>query len=283
MTNTHSFYEVTKPGIVYGNALNAATGFFLASQGNIAWAVLGVTLVGLSLVVACAGVVNNYIDRDIDGLMERTKKRPIPTGQISGRIALLFASVLGVAGAMVLGLYINTLALGVTLAGLLIYLCLYTPLKRHTPFATEAGSLAGAMPPVVGYVAVTGAFDMGAFALFLLFVFWQMPHFFAIAINREDEYASAKIPVLPITHGLRRTKIHILVYIVAFSVVALSLVYLGLAGPLSIAVIGGASAFWFLLALRSFWAKDERRSARQLFFFSLIVVLLLCVVLMLHR
>ena len=278
-----TYYRLTKPGIIYGNAINIVAGFFLASRSGIDWLLLASTLVGLSLIIACASVINNYIDRDIDAHMERTKNRAMVVGDVSDKNALIFAAVLGVGGVVVLAVFTNWLALAIAILGVLLYAGLYTCIKRYSHFATEVGSIAGAIPPLVGYVSVTGVVDLGGIILFLILMLWQMPHFFAISIYRRDEYAAAKVPVLSITHGVARAKIHILLYTIAFILAVFALPYYGFVGPLYVLIMAVVCAVWLLLALKGFFATDNKKWARQMFFFSLIVVLLLCAALILQR
>jgi protoheme IX farnesyltransferase len=167
-----TYYQLIKPGIVYGNAMTALAAFVFASTAPFNFPLLFATLFGLSFSIAAACVVNNIIDRDIDVHMERTKKRAIPTGQISIRKALIFAAVLGVIGFSLLFFYTNLYALFVTLFGVVVYLGLYTPLKRTTPHSTIVGALAGAVPPVVGYVAVTNELN-GVAVLLFPFSVWK--------------------------------------------------------------------------------------------------------------
>ena len=191
-----TYYELTKPGIIYGNAITAVAGFFIASPKPLAEAgVLGLTLIGLSLVIASACVFNNYFDREIDARMERTKNRALAMGQVSGRSAIVFALLLLVLGAAVLALYTTPLALSVALLGFVVYVFLYTPLKPRSPSALYIGAVAGATPPVVGYTAVTNTLDLYALALFAVLYVWQIPHFLAIALYRYEEYKAAGVPL----------------------------------------------------------------------------------------
>ncbi|HWB33983.1 MAG TPA: protoheme IX farnesyltransferase [Candidatus Paceibacterota bacterium] len=194
-----AYYELTKPGIIYGNALVAAAGFFFAARGHINWLVFLAMLVGLSLVVASACVLNNIYDRDIDARMARTKNRAIVTGTISRQSAAAYALVLGLAGGILFGLYVPALALAAALAGFAVYVLFYTPLKPVSPWALFVGAIAGATPPLVGYLAVTGSLDGYAWALFIAMYLWQLPHFMAIATYRYPEYAAAGVPLF-ITH-----------------------------------------------------------------------------------
>jgi protoheme IX farnesyltransferase len=188
------YYQLAKPGIVYGNALTAAAGFVLASQGSIDWLLFFAMLLGISLIVASAAVTNNVFDSDIDALMERTKGRALATGAIQPQNALLFATILGLLGIGAL-LYTNLLALGIAIFGWIMYVAVYTPLKRQSAYSLFVGAVAGAVPPVVGYVSVTHTLDMTAFALFAFLFVWQVVHFIAIAIYRYDEYTRAGIPL----------------------------------------------------------------------------------------
>lgn len=191
-----TYWELCKPGIVWGNALTAAAGFFLASrETTLNWALLAGTVAGLCCVIASAAVFNNYFDRDIDSKMARTRGRALATGEIANMHALVFATLAGAAGVLLLYFFTNPLSLGTALAGWVVYVALYTPLKPKSPYALYVGAFAGATPPVVGYVAVTNTFDWYAFALFAFLFLWQLPHFLAIAVYRFDEYKNAGVPL----------------------------------------------------------------------------------------
>jgi len=191
-----TYYELMKPGIIYGNALVAVAGFFFASKGiPLNWLLLFAMLLGLSLIIGAGCVVNNVIDRKMDARMERTKTRATVTGKVSHRSALIFAVVLFVFGTLILAFHTNVLALVWALSGLFIYVCLYTPLKPKSALALFVGALAGAVPPVVGYVAVTNTFDHYALVLFIALYIWQLPHFLSIAMYRYGEYAAAGVPL----------------------------------------------------------------------------------------
>ena len=197
-TPLKDYYYLIKPGIIYGNAINTAAGFFLAAKGNIDFLLLLKTLGGSSLIIASACVFNNYIDRDIDSKMTRTKNRTLVRGAVPDPIALLYGSLLGVIGFGVLIIYTNVLTVLVGATGMFFYVVMYSIWKRRSPYGTLVGSISGAVPPVAGYSAVTNSLDVGALILFLVLVFWQMPHFYAIAIRRREEYKEAGIPVLPV-------------------------------------------------------------------------------------
>ena len=271
-----TYYMLTKPGIIMGNIVTTAAGFILASKGHFDVALFFITLAGLGFIIASAGVFNNYIDRHMDAKMERTKNRAIPSGQVSHQNALIFGSILCLIGITVLS-YTNLLTVGVALTGFFVYLVLYAFMKYRSFYGTLIGSIAGAVPPVVGYCAVSGRLDLAAFLLFMIVVLWQMPHFFAIAIYRMDDYAAASIPVLPIEKGVYITKIHMLMYILVFMMTALLLTAAGYTGYLYAAIVCGLSLCWLGFCLKGFSAKNDKRWAHRMFVFSLVVIMGLCV------
>lgn len=272
-----TYYSLTKPGIIRGNVITAAAGFFLASRGHVNFWLLGATLAGLSLVIASACVFNNYIDRDIDAKMSRTKQRALVRGQISNRHALIFARLLGVLGALILALYTNLLTFALAVTGFVFYVFVYGIWKRKSVHGTLVGSISGAIPPVVGYTAVTGHLDPAALILFLILVVWQMPHFYAIAIYRQPDYEAAGIPVMPIKQGIRRTKITMLVYTLAFIPVAASLTIFGYTGLMYLAIVLVLGLVWLVTCLRGLSTTNDQRWAQQMFKFSLIVLTALSV------
>ena len=273
------YYRLTKPGIIYGNALTAAGGFLLAARGQIwLWQLVSM-LIGLSLIVACGCVLNNYIDRGIDAGMARTRKRALVLGQISGRAALVFAVILGLLGAAILLVFSNLLTLSVAVIGLIFYVIIYGVAKRRSVHGTVVGSISGAIPPVVGYVAVTGHLDLAAGLLFSIVTLWQMPHFYAIAIYRLDDYAAVSVPVLPAVRGVHATKIQILMYVAAFSVVASMLTLAGYTGLTYLIVMLGLSLIWLYFAISGFKATNDAVWARMMFRYSLVVILGFCIML----
>lgn len=273
-----AYYRVTKPGIVYGNALYAAAGFLLAAKGHIHWLLFIEMLFGLSLVVAAACVLNNYLDRDLDSKMARTRRRPLVSGAISGPAAIAYGSLLLIAGVLLLALT-NGLALLVAVGGFVVYVFIYDWAKRHSWHGAEVGSLAGAVPPVVGYAACAGRLYTAALLLFLTLIFWQMPHFYAIAIYRQKDYQAAGVPVLPIQKSHFNAKLQITAYIVAFTITAALISVFGYAGLTYRVVILAAGIYWLQLAIRGFKTGDDERWARQVFGASLIITIVLSVML----
>lgn len=273
-----NYYQLTKPGIIFGNAVSVIAGFFLASKGHHDWQLFLATLFGLSFVVASGCVFNNYIDRDIDQVMERTKNRPLARGAISPRVAIAYATILGLLGISILLVYVNLLSVLVSLVGLFVYVVAYSLwLKRTSWYGTIVGSISGAVPPVVGYLAVSNAIDAGAVILFLILVLWQMPHSFAIAIYRLTDYTKAKIPVLPVKKGIRITKLHMLVYVALFIMATLLLPvfsYVGYAYFFVMTLLGFA---WLGLSVKGFWVTDDKLWARNMFVFSILIIVAFCI------
>ena len=276
------YYRLAKPGIVYGNILTTVAAFCFATHGH--YSVLLVvpalgTFFGLSLVIASASVFNNYFDRDIDAKMERTQKRALVIGSISIRNALIYGVILGVIGFGLLLVLVNILSAIIALVGFISYVFIYTFAKRKTSWGALLGTVPGAVPMVVGYTAVTNHMDLAALILFLVLIFWQMPHFYAIALRRLREYQKADIPVFPSKYGTHTTKVHILCYVIAYFIATVSLWAFGFAGYvylISVVVFGG---IWAWKAWQGFASKSEEADAvwaKKLFLFSLIVLLTFC-------
>ncbi len=269
---------IAKPGIIFGNLVSAAAGFFLASKGRLEGVALPATLIGISLVVAAGGVFNNCIDRNLDRKMSRTRQRALAQGLISVKSAATYATILGLAGLALLWGATNPLSVAIVLAGLLIYVCVYSLyLKRQSVYAALIGSLAGATPPLAGYCAVTGRFDLGAAILLAIFSLWQLPHCYAIAVFRLEDYAAANLPVLPVKRGTAAVRRHMVGSILAFMAATLLLTFGGYTGYCTLAVTTGLGLTWLYLAWSGYQAADERLWARRLFIFSILTIVILSV------
>ncbi|WP_367680640.1 heme o synthase [Candidatus Fukatsuia anoeciicola] len=267
------YLQVTKPGIVFGNLISVTGGFILAAQGVINYPLFFSTLLSVLLVVASSCVFNNYIDRDIDSIMQRTKNRVLVTGLINKKIILIYASILGVTGILLLYFMVNVLAMVLSIIGFIIYIAIYSLyMKRHSVYGTLIGSLSGAAPPVIGYCAVTNKIDTGAFILFLIFSLWQMPHSYAIAIFRYKDYQAANIPILPIIKGIFITKNHIILYILAFMLATSMLVLSGYTGYSYLFVVTTINLWWLGIALRGYRTRSNIIWAKNLFIFSIITI-----------
>jgi protoheme IX farnesyltransferase len=272
------FCLVAKPGIIFGNLITAAGGFFLASKGRIEIALLLPTTIGISLIVASACVFNNFADRKIDRKMARTRNRVLAKRLMSPKVAIFYAALLGIAGTTLIWAATNFLTLAIVLAGFAVYVGVYSLyLKRNSIYGTLIGSLAGATPPLAGYCAVNNRLDMEALILLVIFSLWQIPHSYAIAIYRFDDYAAAVIPVLPVKQGRPTAKKHIIGYILAFTGATLMLTLGGFTGYSYFAVAAGLGTFWLYMAWSGQKASNDRLWAKRLFVFSIVNIVLLCV------
>jgi protoheme IX farnesyltransferase len=272
-----NYWLVTKPGIIFGNLFSVAGGFFLASKGRVDIALMLLTSIGITLVIASSCVLNNCIDKTMDRLMARTRDRVLANGLMSPKAAVIYALVLGTAGMGLLLTATNVLTVVIVLSGFGVYVGVYSLyLKRYSRYAPIIGSLAGAAPPLAGYCAVSNAFDMGAVILFSIFSLWQMPHFYAIAIYRLDDYAAAAIPVLPVKQGVLAAKKHIIGYTLAFSAAALMLTFAGYTGYSYLVVAIVLSLTWLTLAWTAYKKSDDRYWARKLFGWSILTIFVLC-------
>lgn len=277
-----NYYRLAKPGIIYGNLLSTIGGFLLASYGNIDTMLFLATVLGAGLIIGSGCVFNNYLDRDIDSKMDRTRKRSIVNGEIPGINALLYGAILGLIGSALLLIFVNTLTFLVGLVGFIWYVFVYYYAKRKTHYSTLIGTLAGSTPPVAGYVAVTNSLDGASLILFLILTFWQMSHFYSIAIFRYKEYAKAKIPLLSITHGTERTKREIAIYAMLFSISAPMLTVFGYAGFSYALIMILFSLVWLKNIADGYNSGDDKKWAGKVFGQSLVVLLAFCVALSLN-
>jgi heme o synthase len=248
------YAELTKPRVVALMVFTVAVGMTLATPGIVPWRVLVFGTLGIALLAGCAASLNHLIDRRVDAVMARTRGRPLPTGTLRAGQAAAFAALLGTAGTVLLLAFTNPLCTVLTWASLVGYAGVYSLfLKRSTPQNIVIGGAAGAAPPLLGWVAVTGQLDAGALALFLIILIWTPPHFWALAIHRRDDYARAALPMLPVTHGVPFTCGRILAYTVALWAVSLLPFAIGMAGwpYLAGATVLGARFTWLAWRLRS--------------------------------
>lgn len=230
------YFELTKPKVVVLMLITSLVGMFLATRAGVSWSVLLFGNLGIALCAGGAAVVNHVVDRRIDALMARTHKRPLAQGRVAPLPALCFAALLALSGMGLLLAFTNALTAWLTLASLLGYAVLYTGfLKRATPQNIVIGGLAGAAPPLLGWVAVSGHVSAEPLLLVLIIFAWTPPHFWALAIHRRSEYEKADIPMLPVTHGERYTALHILLYTLILLAVSLLPYAIHMSGPLYLA------------------------------------------------
>ncbi len=258
LTSFHSFLELTKPRVVALLVFCAVIGMFLAVPGIPPWRALVFGTLGIWMASGSAAAFNHLIDERIDKLMVRTARRPLATGSLTSRQVLVFALLLGAASMLVLALLVNLLTAVLTFGGLIGYALVYTAyLKRATPQNIVIGGLAGAIPPVLGWTAVTGELHAFALQLCLIIFVWTPPHFWALAIFRRDDYARAGVPMLPVTHGIVYTRWQVLFYTILLVLVTLLPALTGMSGLI---YLGGAlvlDAGFLYYAVRLLNPPDE--------------------------
>ena len=276
------YYSLTKPGVLYGNVITGVAGFLLAA-GHFKRFDLGLFVAaigGMTLVIASACVLNNYLDRDIDRIMERTKSRAVASGAIGGRGAVLFSMVLGVLGVAVLALFVNWLVVAIGVIGFVDYVWLYGALaKRRSPHGTLVGSVSGAMPILAGYVAVADRLDIAALLIFLALSFWQLPEFYSISIYRRKEYKAAGVPVISVVNGVDNTVKQIFVYTLLFATASLLLTPSDYTGLVYFVIMALFDAYWLRLAAQGLTTSNKEAWARRMFHASLIVLIVFSVML----
>jgi heme o synthase len=279
-TDWRDYYELCKPRVVALMMLTTVVGMLLATNDGIPWHVLLWGNLGIALMASSAAAINHIVDQKIDAVMARTKKRPIVQGRVDALHALMFAFVLALLGMSILILLVNALTAWLTLASLIGYAVIYTLfLKRATPQNIVLGGLAGAAPPLLGWTAVTNNVDPHALLLVLIIFAWTPPHFWALAVHRKEEYARAEIPMLPVTHGVRYTKLHILLYTFILFAVTLLPFISGMSGWIyfiSALILGIRFLDWAI----AMWRDSRPHSAIKTFKFSITYLMLLFVALL---
>jgi protoheme IX farnesyltransferase len=277
------YFELTKPRVVALIVLTAVVGTLLASRGLPPLDALIFGNIGIALSAASAAAVNHVLDRRIDARMARTRKRPLPSGHLAPTQALAFALLLAVVSMVILVAFVNVLTAALTFASLIVYAVVYTVwLKRATPQNIVIGGAAGAAPPVLGWVAVTNHVDPQALLLFLIIFAWTPPHFWALAIARRHDYAKADIPMLPVTHGVEFTRLHVLFYTVLLSVITLLPYMTGMSGLIYLvaALLLNGRFLWLAIALK-FAPRDEQ--PMRMFRFSITYLMWLFLALLLDH
>ncbi|QGG57590.1 protoheme IX farnesyltransferase [Paenibacillus sp. B01] len=253
---------LTKPGIVRMNAFAAFGGFWVASKWQIDWLLLVWMLAGTCLTMASACVINNYWDRELDTRMERTRNRALPTGRVSPRFVITYGVVLGAAGLALL-FALDPLTGWLGLLGWFVYIVVYTIwLKRSSTWSTSIGGVSGAMPPVIGYAAVTGEIDAGAWILFALLFLWQPAHFWSLAIRRVEEYRAAGYPLLPVVKGIRRTKLQMIPYVLLLIPTVILMYAYDYVGPWFLWISGILTVVWFVHTFTGVYASTEEKTEK---------------------
>ncbi|BCD91654.1 protoheme IX farnesyltransferase [Francisella halioticida] len=279
MMSLKKYFQLAKPGIIFGNLITLTGGFLLATHREIGLEYLALffyVMVGVALMIAAGCVFNNIYDKDIDGAMTRTNNRPLVTGDISIVQAAIYGFILFILSCLVLYYFVNLITLSIIIVGFVIYVGIYTLSKRMTVHATVLGGISGAIPPVAGYTAVVNGLDYNALGLFLILFFWQIPHSYAIAILYMDDYKKVSLPMLPLVRGITYTKKIMLIYLVLFVLSCSLPMLLGDADLLSFVFCMLISLFWLYKSMKSYISDEDRVFAKTVFKFSIIVITVIC-------
>lgn len=280
MQVVRSYWQLTKPRIIPLLLIETAAGMWVAGQGEVEPRLLLITLLSGTLAAAAAQTINCIYDRDIDYDMERTRNRPIPSGRIQPKDALIFAMVMAVMAFALLAGFANLLSAGLAMLGIAVYVGVYTFwLKRSSPQNIVIGGAAGAIPPLVGWAAVTGDLPLAAYVFFAIVFIWTPPHFWALAMLIQDDYAKVNVPMMPVVVGNKATASQIWRYTVALVPLTLLMTYpLGVCGV----VYGlGAAAFGTVFLMKAWRLRndyDNKNLARGTFKYSIFYMMLLCAV-----
>lgn len=281
--NWRDYLELCKPRVVLLMLLTVIVGMYLAAPGWINLSLIAYTLLGVGFCAGSAAAINHLVDRHIDSIMARTKKRPVAHGRVSVVQALLFALVMGGCGLTILVVFVNQLTALLTFITLIGYAGVYTGyLKRATSQNIVIGGLAGAAPPLLGWTAVTNHLDPQALLLVLIIFTWTPPHFWALAIYRFEEYQNAQIPMLPVTHGIKFTKLNIYLYTILLLVVSILPFTIGMSSWIYLVgalALGGRFLYW---AHTLYWT-DKPVIAMKTFRFSIIYLMVLFIFLLLDH
>ncbi len=268
MIRLAKYFELTKPKVVGLIVFTAVVGMFLAVPGMPPWQAIVFGTLGIGLAAASAAAINHVLDARIDARMQRTRHRPLPAGELSGKQASVFAVLLGLLSMLILALAVNPLTAFMTFLSLIGYAFIYTVyLKRATPQNIVIGGAAGAAPPVLGWMAVTNTIDPNALLLFLIIFTWTPPHFWALAIARKDDYAKVDIPMMPVVYGVKFTRLQILLYTILLFIVSLLPYFTGMSGLFYLfgAVMLGGGFLYYAIAMM---IQDKPELPMQTFAYS---------------
>jgi len=265
---------LAKPRVTALVLCTTAAGIWLA-PGSVGAAGALVCLLATAMTVGAANTLNCWLEREADGRMERTRDRPLPAGRLDPRVALWFGVLLAAVSLPVLALTVNPLTGLLGAIALVTYVLLHTPLKQRSPFALPVGAVPGALPPLMGWTAVTGSADLPGIVLFGILFFWQLPHFLAISLYRKEDYAAAGIRTVPVVAGDRCARVHIVLWTVPLVAVTLLPYFVGIAGPVYLAAAGLLGAAFLAACLYGLRPSADRRWARGVFLGSLAYLTLL--------
>lgn len=254
-----SYFELTKPKVVMMMLITAIVGMLLASKTLPPLSLIFISLLGIGLCASSAATINQIIDRNIDANMARTSERPLPQGNITTLNASIFALILMIAGTTILVLKVNTLTALLTISSLIGYAFIYTVfLKRATPQNIVIGGLAGAAPPLLGWTSISNSIDPNALLLVLIIFVWTPPHFWALAIYRREDYAKEAIPMLPVTHGIKFTKLQIILYTILLLIVSILPYIVLMSGRIYLFSALFLGLFYLYSSIKMYLTDDEK-------------------------
>jgi protoheme IX farnesyltransferase len=283
MSKCSAYYEITKPRVVALLVLTAVVGMSLSVPGALPWQLFLPAMLGIGLLSSAAAAINHIVDEKIDAVMGRTHNRPLPGGKITTNNAIVFAATIAIIGFVMLYSLVNPLTAWLTFSGLVGYSFVYTLyLKRATPQNITIGGLAGAIPPLLGWTAMTNEIHPHALLLVLLVFTWTPPHFWALAIHRKNEYAKVNIPMLPVTHGVNFTKTQILLYTILLFVVGLLPYLVGMSSWIYLIGAVVLNLIFFMYAWKLKFNANEN-TAMDTFKFSIVHLMVLFIVLLLDH
>ncbi len=271
-----TYYYLTKPGLIYGNLLTVIAGYLYGAILQPEFDQLIGVVLGSWLVMASGTVINNVLDRNMDKHMKRTKKRALVTGSVTPQNALIYALVLFIAGISILTAMTNVLTVALGVIGVTTYAGIYTYAKSRTVYATLLGTIPGATPLLAGYAAATNRVDVSFWALATIMVFWQMVHFYAIAIFRQKEYKAAKVPVITVVSTIFTTKILMSIFVGCYVLAIVALARFGYAGMFYLACMMPLSLWWLIVTVSGLWTEENTAWSRKVFFISLLMLPALC-------
>lgn len=262
-----------------GNLITTIAGYLLAANGQINWLVFIAVTIGTALIISSACVINNVLDQDIDSKMERTKSRPLITGEADPKIATIFGIIIGLLGLLILIYLTNLLVVGIGIIGFVVYVWFYGALsKRKSIHGTLVGSVSGATPILAGYVAARGHIDLGAIIVFSILFIWQMAEFYSIAIFRKKEYAHAYVPVISVIKGKNYTKRSIIIWVILFITASLALTLYNYSGYIYFFIMSTLTLYWLFVGLSEKQHDNIDAWSRRMFKISLVVLVTFCLI-----
>ncbi|CAL4325329.1 Protoheme IX farnesyltransferase [Buchnera aphidicola (Protaphis terricola)] len=269
------YLEIIKPRIIIGNIILLIGGFFCFLGDFFNFFLFLYTILGTSLVIASSCIFNNLIDREIDARMCRTRNRVLVKKLIKPIYVYILGFFLGIVGIFILGILVNFLSMLLSIIGFIIYVCLYTIfLKRKSIYSTFFGSFSGSLPSLIGYTAIHNTIDIVCFLLFIILVFWQMSHFYAISLMYLEDYKNANLPLFPILKGVKKTKKHIFYYIILYIFFSFFLMLFINFNYIFIFFISIFNFYWLYLSYLNIKSNNYYKFSKKIFYFSILIIVL---------